>query len=163
MHIVGSSEGVQRGAAAHTAPRKRTPGRFLEACLLQLLSEGTGHGDLLMERLGQLGFAGRALNISTLYRTLRGLEREGCVRSEWERGGAGPNRRNYRILEKGAGVLRERVGLMKTRMEQIKRLISRYEAPAAGACRGADPAEAQSRPKDSTKRKKEEALNISSI
>lgn len=121
---------MENGGKAPFVGRRRGPDPFLEACLLQLLSEGAGHGYALMEQLGPFGFPSGSLNITTLYRALRSLEREGCVRSEWETGGAGPQRRNYRILGKGEAVLGERVGLMKARMGQIKRLISRHEASA---------------------------------
>lgn len=106
---------------------RKTADRFLEACLLQLLSEGTGHGYVLMEQLQQFGISTKALNISTLYRTLRHMENEGCLESEWEEGGPGPKRRVYLISEKGKKELEIRIRMMKARKSGIDRLISAYD------------------------------------
>ena len=106
---------------------RKTADRFLEACLLQLLSEGTGHGYVLMEQLQQFGISTDALNISTLYRTLRHMEKEGCLESEWEEGGPGPKRRVYLISEKGKKELEIRIRMMKARKSGIDRLINAYD------------------------------------
>ena len=106
---------------------RKTADRFLEACLLQLLSQGTGHGYVLMEQLQQLGISTDALNISTLYRTLRHMEKEGCLESEWEEGGPGPKRRIYLISEKGKKELEIRIRMMKARKSGIDRLINAYD------------------------------------
>lgn len=106
---------------------KRTADKFLEACLLQMLSEGTAHGYALMEKLEQFGYSREAVNISTLYRILRHLEKEGCLKSVWEEGGAGPKRRIYLILEKGKLELELRIRMMKSRKAHIERLIGEYD------------------------------------
>jgi len=109
------------------AQNKRTADKFLEACLLQLLSEGTGHGYALMEQLEEFGFSPEAVNLSTLYRMLRHMEKEGCLESVWEEGGPGPRRRVYLILEKGRRELDQRIRMMKTRKAHIERLIGEYD------------------------------------
>ena len=106
---------------------RKTADRFLEACLLQLLSQGTGHGYVLMEQLQQFGISTDASNISTLYRTLRHMEKEGCLESEWEEGGPGPKRRIYLISEKGKKELEIRIRMMKARKSGIDRLINAYD------------------------------------
>ena len=106
---------------------RKTADRFLEACLLQLLSQWTGHGYVLMEQLQQFGISTDALNISTLYRTLRHMEKEGCLESEWEEGGPGPKRRIYLISEKGKKELEIRIRMMKARKSGIDRLINAYD------------------------------------
>ena len=106
---------------------RKTADRFLEACLLQLLSQGTGHGYVLMEQLQQFGISTDALNISTLYRTLRHMEKEGCLESEWEEGGPGPKRSIYLISEKGKKELEIRIRMMKARKSGIDRLINAYD------------------------------------
>ena len=106
---------------------RKTADRFLEACLLQLLSQETGHGYVLMEQLQQFGISTDALNISTLYRTLRHMEKEGCLESEWEEGGPGPKRRVYLISEKGKKELEIRIRMMKARKSGIDRLINAYD------------------------------------
>ena len=117
------------------AQGRRTADKFLEACLLQLLSEGTGHGYALMEQLEQFGFSAEAVNLSTLYRMLRHMEKEGCLESVWEEGGPGPRRRVYLILEKGRRELDIRIRMMKARKAHLDRLIGLYDSAMAQAAK----------------------------
>ncbi len=114
---------------------KRTADKFLEACLLMLLSGGTGHGYALMEQLAQFGFSPEEFNMSTLYRTLRHMEKEGCLRSGWEDGGPGPRRRVYMISEKGKKELDLRIRMMKARKDRIDQLIGDYDRSREQAAR----------------------------
>ncbi len=107
---------------------KGTADKFLEACLLMLLRGGTGHGYALMEQLARFGFSPEALNISTLYRTLRHMENQGYLKSAWEDGGPGPKRRSYLILDEGIKELDFRIRMMKNRKARIEALISEYDS-----------------------------------
>ncbi len=75
------------------------PRNFLQPCLLLLLREQPDHGYELAARLRPMhdgdGDAG------AVYRTLRGLERLGLVRSEWQTSDVGPARRTYYITPEG--------------------------------------------------------------
>ncbi|MDQ6932959.1 MAG: helix-turn-helix transcriptional regulator [Candidatus Eremiobacteraeota bacterium] len=74
------------------------PKNFMRPCILLLLKEEPAHGYDLLERL-------RAFNLSGdpggLYRLLRALEREGFVRSWWESGSNGHDRRAYSLTPLG--------------------------------------------------------------
>jgi DNA-binding PadR family transcriptional regulator len=100
--------------------------RFLEVCLLLLLYNDVGYGYGLVEELSYFGFSEEELNVSTLYRTLRNMEKEKLVESFWEEGGQGPKRRVYRISEYGKAELDQRIRIMRMRKARIERLIGRY-------------------------------------
>lgn len=102
--------------------------RFMEVCLLLLLHEETGHGYGLIERLSYFGFSEEQVNVSTLYRTLRKMEREGSVVSVWEEAGQGPRRRVYNITESGQKELVNWVEALRGRKAHIEKLIDRYES-----------------------------------
>lgn len=103
--------------------------RFLEVCLLLLLyEEETGHGYGFIEQLSYFGFPEEQLNLSTLYRTLRKMEKESSVVSFWEEGGQGPNRRVYNITENGKKELNNWIQVLKGRKARIEKLINRYES-----------------------------------
>jgi poly-beta-hydroxybutyrate-responsive repressor len=57
------------------------------------------HGYLIEEYLRSVGFFG--LEMSTLYRTLRQLEKNGLLQSSWEPGEIGPARRVYGLTDVG--------------------------------------------------------------
>lgn len=82
------------------------PRNFLQPCLLLLLRERSDHGYELAARLRPMhdgdGDAGG------VYRVLRGLERHGLVRSEWQTSDVGPARRTYSITPEGVACLEAR-------------------------------------------------------
>ncbi len=103
------------------------PRQFLRPCLLLLLRETTAHGYDLLERLREFGLERDA---GGLYRTLRAMEHEGLVASEWESSTLGPDRRRYRITPRGGVQLRAwAAGLSDTR-ESLDRFLKRFEARA---------------------------------
>lgn len=75
--------------------------RFLEPCLLLLLHRDEAHGYELLEGLGPFGFGQNPVDLSTVYRMLRGLEEQEFVISHWDTDSGGPARRLYRIREEG--------------------------------------------------------------
>lgn len=104
--------------------------RFLEVCMLLLLYDEIGYGYGLVEQLAQFGFSESDLNVSTLYRTLRKMEREGLVTSGWEQGGQGPRRRVYEITTSGRADLDQWVKILKTRKSRIEALVRAYDRKA---------------------------------
>ncbi len=101
--------------------------RFLEVCLLLLLYDEVGYGYGLIEKLVFFGFSEDELNVSTLYRTLRKMEKEDLVTSNWEEGGPGPRRRIYETTENGKNGLNQWIQILKVRKSRIEKLISRYD------------------------------------
>ena len=96
--------------------------RFVEPCLLLLLHEGEAHGYELMDRLQQFSTEGIPVDSSVVYRTLRTMEKENLVTSEWDTSAsAGPPRRIYQLTGEGDAVLsawvedlKETVGLLQS-------------------------------------------------
>ncbi|HPF19589.1 MAG TPA: helix-turn-helix transcriptional regulator, partial [Bacillota bacterium] len=84
-----------------------------------------GYG--LIEQLASFGFSEAGLNMSTLYRTLRKMENEGLVTSQWEEGGQGPKRRVYEITKDGKNELDQWIGILKIRKSRIEVLINQYD------------------------------------
>jgi DNA-binding PadR family transcriptional regulator len=101
--------------------------RFLEVCLLLLLYDGVGYGYGFIEQLEYFGFSQDELNVSTLYRTLRKMEKENLVSSFWEEGGPGPKRRVYEIMEGGKTNLAQWINVLEIRKSRIEKLIKKYE------------------------------------
>lgn len=111
----------------HCPGKDHRMGMFLEASLLLLLKKQCAHGYGLMEQLEQLGFDTNELNASTLYRTLRKMEKSGLVISKWEEGEGGPNRRVYEITPQGVSDLNEWHMVFQEREKRIQRFLEVYE------------------------------------
>ena len=78
--------------------------RFGELALLPSLASRPTHGYELIELLPELTGEDR-VDVGNLYRTLRSLEEEGLVSSEWSADLPGPTKRTYTLTEEGHIVL----------------------------------------------------------
>ena len=82
--------------------------RFIEPVLLLMLHEkGHSYGYELSETLGEYALTDAQIERAALYRTLRTLEENGHVTSNWETDTAGPARRVYSLTESGHVHLQE--------------------------------------------------------
>ena len=96
-------EGPSRGSSSERDPRfpkiEARPKNWLEPVILVSLRQWNSYGYQMLERLRQFGY--EAMNPGTLYRTLRRMEENGHVESEWETSKGGPARRKYHLTEAG--------------------------------------------------------------
>ncbi|TMF01069.1 MAG: poly-beta-hydroxybutyrate-responsive repressor [Chloroflexi bacterium] len=89
--------------ADSSPPTAWSPRDILIPYVLLAVSLQRAHGYLIEEYLRSVGFL--SLEMSTLYRTLRQLEKDGLLHSSWEPGPTGPARRVYSLTEVGRGWL----------------------------------------------------------
>src|SRR5437588_1936405 len=91
---------------------KESPGAANEAwsknwlvpVLLLMLREWSSYGYELMEKMAAFGFS--TMNAGTFYRTLRQMEKDGMVSSNWDTSEGGPARRVYSITQAGEEYLK---------------------------------------------------------
>lgn len=107
--------------------RHGTMERFLRICLMLLLRESNLHGYALMDNLTKFGYAENDINISTLYRTLRKMEKQGLVASRWHSSGKGPKKRVYALTDTGKGTLSEWTEILKEKRARIDNVLQYYE------------------------------------
>jgi len=113
----------------HSKDGARHMHRIIEVCLLVLLCRPEGenaHGYALGERLTEFGFDESEISVSTLYRTLRGMEEAGWVISGWAPGEQGPQRRQYAVTEAGRQALDRWVAVLARRRERLSRVLDAY-------------------------------------
>jgi poly-beta-hydroxybutyrate-responsive repressor len=95
--------------------------------VLLAVSLQRAHGYLIEEYLKGLGFF--SLEMTTLYRTLRQLEKDGLLRSTWEPGPAGPARRVYTLTDAGRAWLDAGAGALDSYRAMIDRFFGLYGGP----------------------------------
>jgi PadR family transcriptional regulator, regulatory protein PadR len=95
--------------------------------VLLAVSIQRAHGYMIEEYLRGLGFLG--LEMSTLYRTLRQLEKEGLLASGWEPGPSGPARRVYSLTDAGRAWLDTWASALVGYRELIDRFFGLYASP----------------------------------
>lgn len=115
----------QRGGRSEEACPRRIQ-RFLEPCLLLLLHCNDSHGYELIEGLSPFGFEQNPVDLSTVYRMLRGLEEEGFVTSRWDTEGGGPARRMYQLTDEGDRYLAWWVDDLRETDRVLNRFLEKY-------------------------------------
>jgi PadR family transcriptional regulator, regulatory protein PadR len=106
------------------------PGRALsrlEPWLLLLLAESPAHGYELLDRLSALPEAPNA-DRGHLYRTLRKLEEQGQVTSEWQLPQAGAARHTYTLSAEGLEALDAWAGHIRAALTRLRGFLERRDA-----------------------------------
>ena len=96
------------------------PKNFARPCLLLLLAEAPTHGYELLDRLRPFGF--EINDPASVYKSLRQMEQEGYVTSEWELSTRGPARRVYSLTTDG----RDLLGAWALTLEQNREVLGRF-------------------------------------
>jgi len=100
------------------------PSNYLKACALLLISEAPAHGYQLLTRLKAVGPG--AFDLGALYRVLRAMEDDGLVASNWEESAVGPDRRVYRITDRGRLALDAEAEVLAEVLQQMANYIRRF-------------------------------------
>ncbi len=98
--------------------------RFVEPVLLLLLKrKGRSYGYELVSEVPALALTDAEIEAAALYRTLRQLEKNGCVRSEWDTQHSGPARRAYALTPRGEEHLEEWIDVLEHMSGSMTRLV----------------------------------------
>jgi PadR family transcriptional regulator PadR len=104
--------------------------RFVEPVVLLLLKrKGRSYGYDLAAELDGYALTDAEIERGALYRTLRQLELNGNLKSDWETDKAGPARRVYRLTAKGERHLEE----WATVLEHVAKSMTRFVRETRGA------------------------------
>ena len=88
----------------HNAVTEAWSKNWLVPVVLLMLRQWSSYGYEIMEKMAAFGLT--AMNAGTFYRTLRQMEKDGMVSSNWDTSEAGPARRVYSITEAGEAYLK---------------------------------------------------------
>ncbi|MDQ2913413.1 MAG: PadR family transcriptional regulator [Chloroflexota bacterium] len=135
----GKARSSGTGARAHRAPRSASePGwsgrDLLTPYVLLAISTRKAHGYFIEQYLRSLGLA--QVEMTTLYRMLRQLEKDGLVRSVWEAQAGGPARRVYTLTGTGRALLDTGASYLEQYRHAIDTFFGTYGATAKRKERG---------------------------
>jgi PadR family transcriptional regulator PadR len=102
------------------------PRDILPPFVLLAVSLQRAHGYAIEDYLRGFGLFG--ITMSTLYRTLRQMEKDGFLESTWEPGPTGPARRVYTITDTGHVWLESSASMLNAYRETINRFFGLYNA-----------------------------------
>lgn len=99
--------------------------------MLLLVAQGPTYGYKLIGELNELGVAPDGIDVGMVYRTLRAMDDEGLVTTEWGLERDQP-RREYRLTQEGACALADWMDVMAERKRLIEHFLERGEAVSHG-------------------------------
>jgi len=125
--------------------------RFVEPVLLLLLKKkGRSYGYELATELHGFALTDAEVEVAALYKTLRQLEQNNCLTSEWDVEGSGPARRVYALTPWGEQHLGEWITVLGHMSKAMGRFVRAAQAVSKDASPGtvaaAIPAAANIRP-----------------
>lgn len=97
--------------------------RFIEPRVLFLLNRNPAHGYEIINRMDDVPMPGPIPDTGAVYRKLREMERNSLVVSHWEESRPGPQRRVYKITEKGEERLATWVEAIRVRTQLLQRFL----------------------------------------
>jgi len=107
--------------------------RFVEPVVLLLLKKkGRSYGYDLSGDLQEHALTDADIERAALYRTLRQLEINGNLKSEWDVENAGPARRVYRLTAKGEKHLQEWATVLDHVSKSMARFVKETRALSSG-------------------------------
>jgi DNA-binding PadR family transcriptional regulator len=111
----------------HSAHHGSRRGRWIEPFVLLLVAQGPTYGYKLIGELNELGVAPEGIDVGMVYRTLRSMDADGLVTTEWGPESDQP-RREYRLTDEGACALRDWIDVMSERKRLIEHFLERGKA-----------------------------------
>ena len=99
--------------------------KFVEPCILLLLSKVSSYGYGLMDGLGKQ--CGHKIDIGNLYRSLRKMEKNKWIVSDWQKNKIGPDKRTYKLTPNGEAILHEAASTLKTTHSLLSRFLLGYK------------------------------------
>ena len=101
--------------------------RFIQPSLLLFLSKKPSYGYELIEKLRTLGFHKESVDVGAVYRTLRNLEKEGFIKSNWKKSKIDRKKRIYHVTKNGKRLLAVWVERIKERRKALNKFIKIYQ------------------------------------
>jgi PadR family transcriptional regulator, regulatory protein PadR len=113
-------------AADHCRCDGGQPKNFARPCLLLLLAESSAHGYELIDRLRPFGFD--IADPAGVYKTLRQMEQDALVTSQWELSNRGPARRVYSLTSDGRDLLDAWARTLENNRRILTSYLERFQA-----------------------------------
>ncbi|WP_396653003.1 poly-beta-hydroxybutyrate-responsive repressor [Metabacillus arenae] len=104
--------------------KNNTPKNLMIPVLLLSLRGWNLHGYKLIQQLTQFGFS--SIDQGNVYRTLRQLEKDKMVKSEWDTSTGGPAKRIYSLTDAGEAYLNAWAGSLEQYQSILNRFFTMY-------------------------------------
>ncbi len=106
--------------------------RWLQFLILRVVCEKQTHGYDLIKSIEELSQGKHVIKSGTMYTTLRRMEKENLLKSDWKESKSGPNSRVYKITKKGKEYLKNWLEMVIERKKMMDKMTEFYKKQFGG-------------------------------
>ncbi len=106
--------------------------RWLQFLILKIICEKQTYGYDLIKSIEELSQGRHKVKSGTMYTTLRRMEKEGLLKSDWKQNKSGPDSREYKITEKGESYLKNWLEMILERKKMMDKMAQFYKTKFGG-------------------------------
>ncbi len=106
--------------------------RWLQFLILRVVCEKQTYGYDLIKSIEKISQGRHKIKSGTMYTTLRRMEQENLLKSEWKESKNGPNSREYKITKKGREYLKKWLEIVIERKKMMDKMAKFYETEFGG-------------------------------
>ncbi len=106
--------------------------RWLQFLILRVVCEKQTYGYDLIKSIEELSQGRHNVKSGTMYTTLRRMEEEGLLKSDWKKSTTGPDSREYCITKKGNSYLKNWLETILERKKMMDKMAEFYNKQYGG-------------------------------
>jgi len=106
--------------------------RWLQFLILRVICEKPTYGYRIIKSIEEISQGRHIIKSGTMYTTLRRMEKEGLLKSNWQKGESGPDSRMYQITKKGKDYLKSWLEMVIERKKMIDKMAEFYKKQFGG-------------------------------
>ncbi len=99
---------------------------WLKFLILRVIFETPTYGYNIIQKIEEMSYGRHKIKSGTMYTTLRRMEKEKLVKSNWKKSKSGPNKREYHATKKGEEYLKNYLEIIIERKKMIDRMTEFY-------------------------------------
>jgi PadR family transcriptional regulator, regulatory protein PadR len=101
--------------------------RWIQFLILRVVYEKPSYGYKIVELIEDLTGGRHQLKLGTVYTLLRRMEKNGLVISEWKKNEKTPDKRIYRVTQKGEKLLKNWLEAIIERKKMMNKMVKFYQ------------------------------------
>ncbi len=100
---------------------------WLKFLILRVIFEKPTYGYNIINRIEEISYGRHTIKSGTMYTTLRRMETEQLITSQWKKSTSGPDKREYHATTQGKNYLKHYLEMIIERKKMIDGMAAFYE------------------------------------
>ncbi len=101
--------------------------RWMQFLILRVVCKKSNYGYQIIKSIEEITEGRHKIKSGTMYTTLRRMEEEGLLKSDWKKSKSGPDSREYKITKKGKEYLKNWLEMVIERKKMMNKMEDFYK------------------------------------